>query len=106
MAEQQIETPQMNTSSDKRDSSGWSATLYNKAASFVYFPVNTNPILGLLDARPGERMLDVGCGSGEMTLLLQGIVEQLPGGLVVGADKSQSMVSHHIIPGILKLYHV
>jgi ubiquinone/menaquinone biosynthesis C-methylase UbiE len=82
---------------DKRDSSGWSASLYNKTASFVYSSVNTAAILDLLDARPGERILDVGCGSGELTVMLQGIVEQLPGGVVVGTDFSQSMVRYKAI---------
>jgi ubiquinone/menaquinone biosynthesis C-methylase UbiE len=78
----------------ERDSSGWSAPLYNRTASFVYSPASTAPVLDLLNARPGERILDVGCGSGEITMILQDIVEQAPGGLVVGTDASQSMVRH------------
>jgi ubiquinone/menaquinone biosynthesis C-methylase UbiE len=80
----------------ERDSTGWSAQLYNRTASFVYSAANTAPVLDLLNARPGERILDVGCGSGEITMLLQDIVEKAPGGLVVGMDASQSMVSHRI----------
>ena len=74
---------------DKRDSSGWSASLYNKTVSFVYSSANTVDILDLLDARPGKHILDIGCGSSELTVMLQGIVEQLPGGVVVGTDFSQ-----------------
>ena len=79
--------------SDARDSSGWSASQYNKIAPFVYSTTFTAPVIELLDAQPGERILDVGCGSGEVTLLLQKIVEQKEGGMVVGTDFSESMVS-------------
>jgi ubiquinone/menaquinone biosynthesis C-methylase UbiE len=81
--------------SDARDSSGWSASQYNKTASFVYSGAFTAPVLELLNAQPGERILDVGCGSGEVTLLLQKIVEQKEGGMVVGTDFSESMVKLH-----------
>jgi len=77
--------------SDARDSSNWSASQYNKTASFVYSAAFTAPVLELLDAQPGERILDVGCGSGELTLQLQNIVEQ-KGGVVVGTDFSESML--------------
>ncbi|KAF8158241.1 S-adenosyl-L-methionine-dependent methyltransferase [Crassisporium funariophilum] len=77
---------------DAPDASGWSASLYNKMASFVYSPAFIAPVLGLLAAQPGERILDIGCGSGEVTLLLQQIVEQKEGGLVVGTDFSESMI--------------
>ncbi|KAF8798851.1 S-adenosyl-L-methionine-dependent methyltransferase [Phlegmacium glaucopus] len=74
------------------DNSGWSASEYNKSASFVYSAAFTAPVLELLNAQPGERILDVGCGSGELTLLLQKIVEQKGGGMVVGTDFSESML--------------
>jgi len=82
--------------SDARDSSNWSASQYNKTGSFVYSAAFTAPVLELLDAQPGERILDIGCGSGEVTLLLQKIVEEKEGGMVVGADFSESMVSNCI----------
>ena len=72
--------------------SNWSASQYNKNASFVYSAAFTAPVLELLDAQPGERILDIGCGSGEITLLLQKIVEQ-KGGIVVGTDFSENMVT-------------
>ena len=76
--------------SDGRDSSNWTASQYNKTASFVYSAAFTAPVLELLDAQPGERILDVGCGSEEITLLLQKIVEQKERGMVVGTDFSES----------------
>src|SRR6266446_3474268 len=81
--------------SDQTDSSGWSASLYNKTASFVYSTTYTAPVLELLSAQSGERILDLGCGSGELTLVLQDVVGQKDGGLVVGIDFSESMVSAH-----------
>jgi ubiquinone/menaquinone biosynthesis C-methylase UbiE len=75
-----------------RDTSGWSASLYNTHASFVYSPVFTSPILELLAAQPGERIIDFGCGSGEVTLELKKRVEEVPGGVVVGVDFSENMV--------------
>ena len=77
----------------QRDSSGWSASLYNKTASFVYSPSYASPVLDLLAAQPGERIIDIGCGSGELTKDLQLLVEQKAGGVVVGTDFSESMVS-------------
>ncbi|EIN12393.1 S-adenosyl-L-methionine-dependent methyltransferase [Punctularia strigosozonata HHB-11173 SS5] len=69
----------------------WSADAYNKTASFVYSPAFTSPVLTLLDAQPGERIIDFGCGSGEVTLELQKTVGT--GGLVVGSDSSESMIA-------------
>ncbi|PPQ81268.1 hypothetical protein CVT25_015052 [Psilocybe cyanescens] len=82
-----------NRNADKRDSSGWSASLYNKTASFVYSSAFTAPVLELLAAQPGERILDVGCGSGEVTKIIQEAVEQRVGGIVVGTDFSEGMIA-------------
>ncbi|KAJ7242864.1 cyclopropane-fatty-acyl-phospholipid synthase [Mycena haematopus] len=54
-----------------RDAKGWSAALYNKSAAFVYSPEFTAPVLDLLSAQPGEKILDLGCGSGEVTLVIE-----------------------------------
>ncbi|KAG7096343.1 hypothetical protein E1B28_003787 [Marasmius oreades] len=82
------------STTDVPDSSGWSASLYNKNASFVYSAAFTTPILKLLDAKPGEKIVDFGCGSGELTLELEKIVgaKSGSGGLVVGVDNSESMI--------------
>ena len=70
-----------------------SATSYNKVAPYVYSPEATAPILQLLDASPGDRILDLGCGSGEVTTEIMRLVESQ--GVVVGVDLSESMVGHH-----------
>jgi trans-aconitate methyltransferase len=75
-----------------RDPQGWSASLYNKSAAFVYSPKFTAPVLEILAARPGEKIIDLGCGSGEVTVVIEKIVKQAPGGVVVGVDYSESMV--------------
>lgn len=77
------------------DSTGWSASHYNKEASFVYSPAFTAPVLELLSAKPGERIIDFGCGSGELTLEIEKLVKcnNNQKGMVVGVDFSESMVS-------------
>lgn len=49
------------------------------------------PLLDALAARPGERILDVGCGGGLTTLSIAAQVE--PGGSAVGFDISESLVA-------------
>jgi len=68
----------------------WSASEYNKTAPFVYSTEHTAPILTLLDPKPGDKIIDFGCGSGEVTLKLSEIVADV--GVVVGVDSSQSMI--------------
>ncbi|KAG6815978.1 hypothetical protein H0H87_009681 [Tephrocybe sp. NHM501043] len=75
------------------DKSGWSASSYNKTAAFVYSAAFTTPVLELLAAQPGERIIDFGCGSGEITLELQKHVASASGGIVVGVDFSESMIA-------------
>lgn len=79
-------------STTMRDASGWNASLYNRTAPFVYSSEYTGAVLSLLAARPGERIIDFGCGSGELTLDIQQTVKGGDGGLVCGLDYSESMV--------------
>ncbi|KAJ7202819.1 S-adenosyl-L-methionine-dependent methyltransferase [Mycena pura] len=83
----------MTPSESVYDPQGWSAKLYHKSAAFVYSSAFTAPILDLLAAQPGEKIIDLGCGSGEVSLLIEKIVKQSPGGLVVGVDSSESMIA-------------
>jgi len=69
----------------------WAASEYNKTASFVYSTEYTTPILTLLDPKPGDKVIDFGCGTGEVTLKLSGVVADV--GIVVGVDSSQNMAS-------------
>ena len=64
----------------------WSADLYDKHARFV--PELGADALAWLDPSPGERLLDLGCGDGLLTLKL---VEA--GAKVVGVDASADMVA-------------
>jgi ubiquinone/menaquinone biosynthesis C-methylase UbiE len=70
------------------------ADVYHSNASFVFNDENTRAVLQLLDPRPGDRILDVGCGSGELTLKLHKIVTDggTANGMVVGVDVSTDML--------------
>jgi SAM-dependent methyltransferase len=50
----------------------------------------TPSLLGSLDLRPGERVLDVGCGGGRATIAASRQVD--PGGKVIGADISEPLL--------------
>ncbi|CAE6367374.1 unnamed protein product [Rhizoctonia solani] len=83
-----------------RDS--WSAFQYNKNASFVYSDAYTQPVLELLSPKPGERILDMGCGTGELTHSLQEFVGH--DGLVVGVDSSQDMLETAKTNGVANIF--
>jgi trans-aconitate methyltransferase len=62
----------------------WDSSTYDRDFSFVAAYGET--ILGWLDARPGERVLDLGCGTGDLTARL---VDS--GAAVVGLDSDAAM---------------
>ncbi len=64
----------------------WDANLYNDKHAFVY-EYGTS-LIDLLDPKPDERILDLGCGSGELTELIRERAN-----VVVGMDKSPEMIA-------------
>lgn len=66
-------------------------SVYATNASFVYSAHYTSAVLSLLDPKPGEKIVDLGCGTGEVTEQIRDAVGE--NGEVVGIDSSASMVS-------------
>jgi trans-aconitate methyltransferase len=69
--------------SSKPDS--WNSELYQSSHSFVW--QYGRDLLVLLNAQPGERILDVGCGTGQLTSEITQF-----GAEVVGIDSSADMI--------------
>lgn len=63
----------------------WNAHLYDAAAHFV--TDYGSALIDLLKPQPGERILDVGCGTGHLTKQIQNAKAQ-----VVGIDASPNMI--------------
>ena len=63
----------------------WNPSHYDRAGAFV--PKLAADLVELLAPRPGERVLDLGCGTGDLT---QQLAER--GATVVGLDASSEMV--------------
>lgn len=70
--------------SSKPDS--WNSDLYQTSHSFVW--QYGRDLLVLLNAQPGERILDVGCGTGQLTSEITQF-----GAEVVGIDSSDDMIA-------------
>ncbi|MCM3880333.1 MAG: class I SAM-dependent methyltransferase [Vicinamibacterales bacterium] len=64
----------------------WSSDGYLKNAAYV--PALGAAVLDLLDPRPGERILDLGCGEGTLTEKIAAV-----GAAVLGVDNSPEMVA-------------
>lgn len=64
----------------------WDATLYNQKHAFVF--KYGEDLLALLDPKPGERVLDVGCGAGQLTAQIAAA-----GAEVIGIDSSPEMIA-------------
>ncbi|WVQ85734.1 hypothetical protein IAT38_007901 [Cryptococcus sp. DSM 104549] len=65
-------------------------TAYQTNASFVYSDAYTAPVLGLLNPQKGDKIIDLGCGTGELTVNLKKVVGEE--GVVIGVDANQSML--------------
>lgn len=63
----------------------WNSSLYDQKHSFVY--KYGEDLLGLLNPQPGERILDVGCGTGHLTAQIAA-----SGATIVGLDSSAAMI--------------
>jgi trans-aconitate methyltransferase len=72
-----------------RDSK-WDAALYDEKHSFVW--KMAAGLIELLDAKPGERVLDIGCGTGHLTAQIAA-----NGAVVTGIDHSAEMIGQACI---------
>ncbi|MGA2146090.1 MAG: methyltransferase domain-containing protein [Bryobacteraceae bacterium] len=64
----------------------WNAGLYQRNCGFVW--EYGRDLVGLLSPQPGERILDVGCGTGQLTAEIAA-----SGAEVCGIDRSETMVA-------------
>lgn len=72
------------------------ADLYGLHGTFNYSDQNIGPILTLLDLKPGEHLIDLGCGDGVLSDRLAQIVGE--NGRIAGTDSNQGMVGLKEIP--------
>ncbi|KAI8829311.1 S-adenosyl-L-methionine-dependent methyltransferase [Chytridium lagenaria] len=75
-------------------SNDWNADAYKVNAAFV--PALASEVLKMLDAQPGERILDIGCGEGTLTHRFAKSKEEDGFGCidVVGIDSSPDMIKN------------
>ena len=73
----------------------WNATQYQSGYSFVW--EYGRDLVPLLDPQPGERILDAGCGTGQLTAQIAAA-----GAEVVGIDSSPAMIeqARRNVPGL------
>lgn len=67
-------------------SQSWNAALYDEKFRIIW--QYGEDMLGLLDAKPGQRVLDLGCGTGHLTRKIADT-----GVEIVGIDKSPEMIA-------------
>lgn len=64
----------------------WDAKLYDEKHAFVW--EKAKGVVELLAAKPGERILDIGCGTGHLTAEIAAT-----GAIVTGMDRSPEMIA-------------
>lgn len=64
----------------------WKPELYNEKHSFVYHYGES--LIKLLDPKENQRILDLGCGSGQLTFKISELTKE-----TVGIDKSPEMIA-------------
>jgi trans-aconitate methyltransferase len=70
----------------KSGDKGWDAQSYQARHSYVF--KHGEGLVELLDPKPGERILDLGCGSGQLTAKIADV-----GADVIGIDLSPDMIA-------------
>lgn len=65
----------------------WTSSAYNSAAGFV--PKLTTTVVSYLNPQPSDKILDIGCGDGELTYQ---IAQKTTSGKVLGVDASNSFI--------------
>lgn len=80
---------------EKRGRREWNADLYDSKHAFVW--QLSAGVFELLDPKPGERVLDLGCGTGHLTARIAAV-----GAHVLGIDSSPAMIegARKSYPGI------
>lgn len=63
----------------------WNVNLYNDKHGFVH--QYGEQLIGILDPKPGELILDLGCGSGQLSRKIAD-----SGAIVIGLDSSEEMI--------------
>ena len=69
-----------------KEAGAWDAKLYDAKHDFVW--KHGSDVVSLLDPKPGERILDVGCGTGHLAAQISE-----SGAQVTGVDRSAEMVA-------------
>jgi ubiquinone/menaquinone biosynthesis C-methylase UbiE len=79
------------TAVDQTNDADYYIRFLDEASADESFQAYKRHSFTLLDLRPGQRVLDLGCGTGEDARTLAQLVA--PGGSVVGVDGSRSMIA-------------